>query len=176
MWHSPSHRYHLLNSHYNSAILFRITLLYFVIKEIKINWSQIESGKVGEKQDIPKPPNRYIIIHNIIRVIIKIGWLLEINPVQQSLFFCSPSSWKNTIKWIHVCKCFFLDKNQHQFSSVQFSRSVMSNSLWPHESQHARPPCLWPTPRVYSNSKINIEAINFRTSGNSITLLIPPAS
>ena len=28
-----------------------------------------------------------------------------------------------------------------QFSSVQFSHSVMSNSLQPHESQHARPPC-----------------------------------
>ena len=33
-----------------------------------------------------------------------------------------------------------------QFSSVQFSCSVMSNSLQPHESQHARPPCLSPTP------------------------------
>ena len=38
------------------------------------------------------------------------------------------------------------------FSSVQFSRSVVSNSLWPHESQHARPPCPSPTPRVHSNS------------------------
>ena len=28
----------------------------------------------------------------------------------------------------------------------------MSDSLWPHESQHTRPPCLSPTPRVYSNS------------------------
>ena len=37
-------------------------------------------------------------------------------------------------------------------ASVQFSRSVVSNSLWPHESQHARSPCLSPTPRVYSNS------------------------
>ena len=37
-------------------------------------------------------------------------------------------------------------------SSVQFSHSVMSDSLWPHESQHARPPCPSPTPRVYSNS------------------------
>ena len=35
-----------------------------------------------------------------------------------------------------------------QFSSVQFSRSVMSNSLRPHESQHARPPCPSPTPGV----------------------------
>ena len=39
-----------------------------------------------------------------------------------------------------------------QFSWVQFSCSVMSNSLWPHESQHTRPPCPSPTPRVYSNS------------------------
>ena len=37
-------------------------------------------------------------------------------------------------------------------SSVQFSRSVMSNSLRPHESQHARPPCPSQTPGVYSNS------------------------
>ena len=38
------------------------------------------------------------------------------------------------------------------FSSVQFSHSVVSNSLRPHESQHARPPCPSQTPRVYSNS------------------------
>ena len=39
-----------------------------------------------------------------------------------------------------------------QFSSVQFSHSVMSDSLWPHELQHARLPCPSPTPGVYSNS------------------------
>ena len=37
-------------------------------------------------------------------------------------------------------------------SSVQFSHSVMSDSLWPHGRQHARPPCPSPTPKVYSNS------------------------
>ena len=36
-------------------------------------------------------------------------------------------------------------------SSVQFSHSVMSNSLQSHESQHARPPCPSPTPRVHLN-------------------------
>ena len=36
--------------------------------------------------------------------------------------------------------------------SVQFSRSVVCHSLWPHESQHARPPCPSPTPRVHPNS------------------------
>ena len=38
-------------------------------------------------------------------------------------------------------------------SSVQFSRSVVSDSLRPHESQHARPPCPSPTPGVHSNSR-----------------------
>ena len=39
-----------------------------------------------------------------------------------------------------------------QFSSFQFSCSVVSDSLWPHGLQHARPPCPSPTFRVYSNS------------------------
>ena len=38
-------------------------------------------------------------------------------------------------------------------SSVQFSRLVVSDSLQPHESQHARPPCPSPTPGVHSNSR-----------------------
>ena len=40
-----------------------------------------------------------------------------------------------------------------KFSSVQFSRSIMSDSLRPHESQHARPPCPSPTPGVHSDSR-----------------------
>ena len=39
-----------------------------------------------------------------------------------------------------------------QFSSVQFSHSVVSDSLRPHEPQHTRPPCPSPTPGVYPNS------------------------
>ena len=38
-------------------------------------------------------------------------------------------------------------------SSVQFSHSVMSDSLQPHESQHTRPPCPSPTPRVHPDSR-----------------------
>ena len=37
--------------------------------------------------------------------------------------------------------------------SVQFSRSVVSDSMWPHELQHARPPCPSSTPRACSNSR-----------------------
>ena len=36
-------------------------------------------------------------------------------------------------------------------TSVQFSRSFVSDSLQPHESQHARPPCPSPTPRLHPN-------------------------
>ena len=40
----------------------------------------------------------------------------------------------------------------HVLSSVQFSHSVVSDSLQPHKSQHARPLCPSPTPGVYPNS------------------------
>ena len=39
------------------------------------------------------------------------------------------------------------------YGSVQFSRSVVSDSLRPHELQHARPPCPSPTPGVHSDSR-----------------------
>ena len=45
-----------------------------------------------------------------------------------------------------------MSKQEQHFSSVQFSRSVMFNSLWSHESQHARPPWTTPTPWAYPNS------------------------
>ena len=40
----------------------------------------------------------------------------------------------------------------HESEEWKWSRSVMSNSLWPHGLQHARPPCPLLTPRVYSNA------------------------
>ena len=42
---------------------------------------------------------------------------------------------------------------EKMLSSVQFSRSVMSDSLRPHELQHTRPPCPSPTPGVHSDSR-----------------------
>ena len=42
--------------------------------------------------------------------------------------------------------------NSFRISSVQFSYSVVSDSLWPHGMQHARLPCPSPTSRTYSNS------------------------
>ena len=42
--------------------------------------------------------------------------------------------------------------SHYQFSSVQFSHSVVSESLRPRESQHTKPPCPSPIPRVHSDS------------------------
>ena len=66
--------------------------------------------------------------------------------------------------WLHCNSCYipqfttYLPKSclpltsWAQFSSVQFSHSVVSESLLPHESKHARPPCPSPTPRVHSDT------------------------
>ena len=43
-----------------------------------------------------------------------------------------------------------------QFSSVHFSRSVVSDSLQPHGLQHSRPPCPSPTPGVHSDSRPSV--------------------
>ena len=50
--------------------------------------------------------------------------------------------WQFALKWIKIR---WIDR------SVQFRRSVVSDSLWPHELQHTRLPCSSPTPGVYPN-------------------------
>ena len=54
--------------------------------------------------------------------------------------------------WITTLR-FSLPQSWHSFSSVQFSCSVVSDSLRPHESQHTRPACPSPTPGVHSGSR-----------------------
>ena len=53
---------------------------------------------------------------------------------------------------VHVSFQKKMSGDSYFFSSVQFSCSVMSDSLRPHGLQHGRPPCSSPTPRVYSDS------------------------
>ena len=53
----------------------------------------------------------------------------------------STDEWMKKIMW-------YMNAVQY---SVQFNHSVMSDSLWPHEPQHARPPCPPPTPGIHSN-------------------------
>ena len=55
-----------------------------------------------------------------------------------------------------------------EVQSVQFSRSVMSKSLWPHELQHVRLPCPSPTPGVYSSQWCHPAILSFL-----VPLLLP---
>ena len=55
-------------------------------------------------------------------------------------------------KYAHVLFYIHLFIQKTHFGSVQFSRSVVPDSLRPHESQHTRPPCPSPTVGVYPNS------------------------
>ena len=65
---------------------------------------------------------------------------------------CCPV-WRSWSVGRENCLLINIDPPWHLCSTpIQFSRSVVSNSLWPHGLQHARPPCPSRTPGVYSNS------------------------
>ena len=66
-----------------------------------------------------------------------------------SMTICSVKEWMSRVMYTFHGHDIML---MLQFSSVQFSHSVMSKSLWPHGLQHPRPPCPSSTPKVYSNS------------------------
>ena len=75
--------------------------------------------------------------------------LLEVQGTLKSLL--QHHSSKASILW---CSPFFIVQFSHPYiSSVQFSCSIVSDSLQPHGLQHARLPCPSPTPGGYSNSK-----------------------
>ena len=58
------------------------------------------------------------------------------------------------LKWFKIFKLIFCNKDTpYILTSDQISHSVVSNSLRPHESKPARPPCPSPTPGVHSNSR-----------------------
>ena len=69
------------------------------------------------------------------------------HSVWQSLVLSTSRKGPSFIPWAKQFHLAFLS-----VSSVQFSLSVVSISLWPHGLLHARPPCPSPTPRVYPNS------------------------
>ena len=66
-------------------------------------------------------------------------------------------------------------KEQYCISSVQFSRSVLSDSLRPHESHHARSPCLSPTPggtwNVRSMNQGKLEALKQEMARVNVDIL-----
>ena len=67
--------------------------------------------------------------------------------------------------WNRFLKC--------SYCSVQFSRSVVSDSLWPHEPQHTRPPCPSPTPGIHLNPCPSSRWCHPTISSSRSLLLLP---
>ena len=74
------------------------------------------------------------------------------SPIKKNTFESVLMRW---VKLEPIIQSQVSQKEKHQYSirSDQISCSVVSDSLRPHESQHARPPCPSPTPRVHSHSR-----------------------
>ena len=74
----------------------------------------------------------------------------------RSIFLLLSNHWKKLVRFetpkiILKIEVIFIE-SMLKVKSVQFSCSVVSDPLWPHEPQQARPPCPSPSPRVHSNS------------------------
>ena len=86
-----------------------------------------------------------ILNYSLIRlnVCMYFNWLREFEHMKHRRLFSLPVSSRNSYLFFKV----------HQFSSVQFNCSVVSDSLRPHELQHARPPC--PSPTEFTQTHVH---------------------
>ena len=78
--------------------------------------------------------------------------LMDMNVHKLQEIVKDRETWHAAVHGVAKSQTRLSDWTTSSVSSFQFRRSVVSDSLWPHESQHARPPCPSPTPGVYSNS------------------------
>ena len=95
--------------------------------------------------------------------VLKLGWMSELprslsqirNPPSCNINLIYKPDQSEDLAGLRIAiwkACKLVSLPEWSFSSVQFSHSVVSDSLRPHGLQHARPPCPSPTPGVYSNS------------------------
>ena len=77
---------------------------------------------------------------------------------------------------VGIIRCHLEAAYHIQFSSAGFSCSVVSDSLQPHELQHARPPCPSPTPEVYSDSRPSSQRCHPAISSSVVSFSSCPKS
>ena len=112
-------------------------------------------------------PKGYVRSYGLLRINHRIKLWLTVWSIFVMFNFMDQYSWVMVLRYMvrHYSGCFCewnLHVKQGTLSKVdwppswgsvsQFSRSVVSDSLWPHGLQHARPPCPSPTPGACSNS------------------------
>ena len=118
-------------------------------QKVKKNWraSWWEKWKADLKLKIQK--TKIMIFSSIT------SWQIHgetVEGVRDFIFLGSKITTDGEVSHESKTRLFLGRKAMISLSSVQFSRSVASNSLRHHESQHAWPPCPSPTPRVHSDS------------------------
>ena len=85
-------------------------------------------------------------------IILRTPWIRDWLQWMSTFSNCGKSMKNKEPSGLYPLKYLFhLHLTFRWFSTVQFSRSVVSDSLRPHESQHSRHPCPSPTPVVHSN-------------------------
>ena len=112
------------------------------------SWNTGDPGLIPGPGRSPKEGNGYPLQYSRLENSMDIGaWL------------AGKSSWgsreSNMTKWLTLyvmCSIYLYLCTNKNVISVQFSHSVMSDSLWPHGLQHTRLPCPSPTPGAYSDS------------------------
>ena len=92
---------------------------------------------------------------------------------------CAPGAYPKH-QHANACETTCIEKGRNQgknqIRSDQISRSVMSDSLRPHESQHARPPCPSPTPGVHSDSRPSSQSCHPAISSSVVPFSSCPQS
>ena len=138
---------------------FNITVIQVYIPTTDAEGAEVDQFYEDLEDLLELTPKNYVLFitgdwnakvgsQEILGIIGKFG-LEEQNEAGQRLTeFCQESGFIIANTLFQQCKNDFT----HQFSLVQFSCSVMSDSSRPHGLQHTRPPCPSPTRRVYSNS------------------------
>ena len=124
-------------------------------KSFLISWTQSSSTVILEPKKIKPvtsstfPPSISLEVKGLDAMILDFFLMLSFKPAFSLLFHPCQEALYFLFTFCHrvVSSAYLI------FSSIQFSRSVMSDSLQPHESQHTRPPCPSPSPRVHSNSR-----------------------
>ena len=120
-------------------MLSRLVIAFFPrSKHLLISWLQSPSAVILEPKKIKSVTVSVVspsICHEVMGLdaIILVFWMVSFKPTFSL----------NSMKRVRL----------GPISSVQFNRSVVSDSLRPHEPQHAKPPCPSPTPGVHSDSR-----------------------
>ena len=109
-----------------------------IIKEVSTNLPQVTGDEISQQMEQPGKVINQVTKFVQDRVPFPLGG--EIHE-----FVPGDQVWSRTETWL-------LGPTLEGSISVQFSRSVVSNSLRPHESQHASPTCPSPTPGLYPNA------------------------